>query len=64
MDFYAFRIAARTFFADDADDISAAGETGDAMDVRASITQYANWTLTGLFSLVKELSAPGESHRD
>lgn len=64
MDFYAFRSAARTFFADDGADVSEAGENDDTTRSRPSITRPANRTLTGLFSLAWEHSAPEKRHRD
>ena len=64
MDFYAFRSAARTLPADDGANVSKAGENGDTARPRPSITRPATPTLTGLFSLAWENSAPGKRHRD
>jgi len=42
MDFHAFRLAARTLFADDASDVSKAGEKGDSMRSWPSIRWPSN----------------------
>jgi hypothetical protein len=64
MDFYAFRSAARTFFADAGADAFEAGENDHTTRPRSSIIRPANRTLTGLLSLAWEHSTPEKKHRE